>query len=162
MVGTFSPTRSLHHQRISFYHWIRKTDSERPAKEQCTRFVLSSQYVLFGRGILARPFRNRVGPFFSQQSYRRRLWNLVRLGEAVVPIRALLEENSGVFGPGELLDIAKAFEAVLKDMGLTDRTDPATLMLAKLTIELAKQGQFTAASLRARVMREMKPKGRLN
>jgi len=79
-----------------------------------------------------------------------------------VPIRALLEENSGVFGPGELLDIAKAFEAVLKDMGLTDRTDPATLMLAKLTIELAKQGQFTAASLRARVMREMKPKGRLN
>ncbi|TMJ81379.1 MAG: hypothetical protein E6G76_25200 [Alphaproteobacteria bacterium] len=79
-----------------------------------------------------------------------------------MPIRALLEENSGVFGPGELLDIAKAFEAVLKDMGLTDRTDPATLMLAKLTIELAKQGQFTAASLRARVMREMKPKGRLN
>ena len=79
-----------------------------------------------------------------------------------MPIRALLEENSGVFGPGELLDIAKAFEAVLKDMGLTDRTDPATLMLAKLTIELAKQGQFTAASLRVRVMREMKPKGRLN
>jgi hypothetical protein len=77
-----------------------------------------------------------------------------------VPIRALLEENSGVFGPDELLDIAKAFEAVLQDMGLTDRTDPATLMLAKLTIELAKQGEFTAASLRARVLKEMKPKGR--
>jgi hypothetical protein len=79
-----------------------------------------------------------------------------------VPIRALLEENSGVFGPDELLDIAKAFEAVLKDMGLTDRTDPATLMLARLTIELAKQGEFTAASLRARVLKEMKPKGRLS
>jgi len=79
-----------------------------------------------------------------------------------VPIRALLEENSGIFGPDELLDIAKAFEDVLKDLGLTDRTDPATLMLAKLTIELAKQGAFTAASLRARILKEMKPKGRLN
>jgi hypothetical protein len=79
-----------------------------------------------------------------------------------VPIRPLLEENSGVFGPEELKDIAAAFEAVLKDMGLTDRRDPVTLMLAKLMIELAKQGQFTAASLRARVLKEMKPKGRIN
>jgi hypothetical protein len=47
-------------------------------------------------------------------------------------------------------------------MGLTDRRDPVTLMLAKLMIELAKQGQFTAASLRARVLKEMKPKGRIN
>jgi hypothetical protein len=29
-------------------------------------------------------------------------------------------------------------------------------MLAKLTIELAKKGQFNAASLRARVLKEMK------
>jgi hypothetical protein len=29
-------------------------------------------------------------------------------------------------------------------------------------IELAKQGQFTAASLRALVLKEMKPKGRIN
>jgi hypothetical protein len=47
-------------------------------------------------------------------------------------------------------------------MGLTDRTDPATIMLATLTIELAKQGQFTAASLRAHVLKEMKPEGRPN
>jgi hypothetical protein len=53
-----------------------------------------------------------------------------------VPIGLLLEANPGVFGPEELRDIAKAFEAVLKDMGLTDRKDPITLMLAKLTIEL--------------------------
>jgi hypothetical protein len=79
-----------------------------------------------------------------------------------VPIRLLLAENSGVFGPEELHDIAKAFEAVLKDMGLTDRKGPVTITLAKLMIELAKQGQFTAASLRDRVLKEMKPKGRLN
>ena len=77
-----------------------------------------------------------------------------------MPIRRLLEENVGVFGPQELRDITEAFEAVLKDMGLTDRTEPATIMLAKLTIELAKQGH--AASLRARILKEMKPKGQLN
>ncbi len=79
-----------------------------------------------------------------------------------MPIRPLLEENSAVFAPEELKAIAEAFEAVLKDMGLTDREGPVTIMLAKLTIELAKQGQFTAASLRARVLKEMKPKGRPN
>jgi hypothetical protein len=67
-----------------------------------------------------------------------------------------------MFGPEELRNISDAFEAALKDLGLTDRKDPVTIMLAKLTVELAKQGQFTAASLRARVMREMKLKGRLN
>lgn len=79
-----------------------------------------------------------------------------------MPIWPLLEENSAVFAPEELKAIAEAFEAVLKDMGLTDREGPVTIMLAKLTIELAKQGQFTAASLRARVLKEMKPKGRPN
>ena len=59
-------------------------------------------------------------------------------------------------------EITAAFEAVLKDMGLTDRNDPATLMVAKLAIDLAKQGQFTAATLRARVLKEMKPKRLLN
>jgi hypothetical protein len=79
-----------------------------------------------------------------------------------VPIRDLLKAESAVFGPEELKDIVTAFEAVMKDMGLTDRTDPSTIMLAKLTIELAKQGEFTAASLRARVLEEMGPKGRPN
>jgi hypothetical protein len=73
-----------------------------------------------------------------------------------------LAANLGVFGPEELEDIAKAFEAALKDLGLADRTDPVTIMLAKLTIELAKQGQFTAASLHDRVLKEMKSNGRLN
>jgi hypothetical protein len=73
-----------------------------------------------------------------------------------------LAANLGIFGPEEIREITAAFEAVLNDMGLTDRNDPATLMVAKLTIELAKQGQFTAASLRARVLKEMKPKRPLN
>jgi hypothetical protein len=82
--------------------------------------------------------------------------------DGAVPIRDVLEAESAVFGAAELKDIVTAFEAVMKDMGLTDRTDPATIMLGKLTIELAKQGEFTAASLRARVLDEMGPKGRPN
>ena len=79
-----------------------------------------------------------------------------------MPIRPLLETEPAVFGSAERRDIATAFEAALRDLGLTDRNDPVTLMLAKLMIELAKQGQFTAASLRARVLKEMTPKGSLN
>lgn len=79
-----------------------------------------------------------------------------------MPIRAELGANLGAFGPDELKDIVTAFEAVLKDIGLTDRNDPATLTVAKLTIVLAKQGEFSAASLRARVLKELKPKGRPN
>jgi hypothetical protein len=79
-----------------------------------------------------------------------------------LPIRSLLAAESGVFGPEEIEDIARAFEAALKDLGLTDREDPVTIMLARLTIELAKQGQFTAASLRARVLKEMQPKRQPN
>lgn len=79
-----------------------------------------------------------------------------------MPITALLESESGVFGPDELQDIAATFEALLKEFGLTDRGDPLTLMVAKLTIELAKLGQFNAASLRARVLKEMKRKGSID
>jgi hypothetical protein len=78
-----------------------------------------------------------------------------------MPVRLLLNENPGVFGPEEIANIIKAFEAVRKELCLTDG-NPATLMLAKLTIELAKQGQFDAASLRRRLLKEMKPKGPLN
>jgi hypothetical protein len=71
-----------------------------------------------------------------------------------MPIRELLKAESAVFGPDELRDIAAAFEVIRERLGLTNREDPATLMLAKLTIELAKQGEFTAASLRDRVLRK--------
>ena len=73
----------------------------------------------------------------------------------------LLNVESGVFGPDETRDIVAAFEALLKELGLTDRSAPATLMLAQLTIEVARQGQFNAVLLRARVFKEMRPEGTL-
>jgi hypothetical protein len=57
-----------------------------------------------------------------------------------VPIRAELETHLGVFGPEELRNIADAFEAALKDLGLTDRKDPVTIMLAKLTLNSLSKG----------------------
>jgi hypothetical protein len=73
-----------------------------------------------------------------------------------MPIRHLLEANPGVFVPEQIEAIAEAFEDVLKDFKLRDRNEPVVTMVAKLTIELAKQGEFTAAQLRARVATEMK------
>ena len=49
-----------------------------------------------------------------------------------MPIRELLKAESAVFGPDELRDIAAAFEVIRERLGLTNREDPATLMLAKL------------------------------
>jgi hypothetical protein len=79
-----------------------------------------------------------------------------------VPIRSLLEASPGVFGPQDIQAVVAAFEALLKDFGLTDRTDPATMMLARLTFEVAQQGKFDAASLRTRVLEVMKANGRRN
>ena len=41
-----------------------------------------------------------------------------------VPIRPLLEENPGAFGPEDIQAIVAAFDALLKDFGLTDRSPP--------------------------------------
>jgi hypothetical protein len=79
-----------------------------------------------------------------------------------MPIRPLLEGNPGAFGPEDIQAIVAAFEALLKDFGLADRTDPATMTLARLTFEVAQQGKFDAAFLRARVLEAMKANGRPN
>jgi len=84
------------------------------------------------------------------------------LAVSITTLPKLLKAQSGVFGPDELRDIAAAFDVIRERLGLANREDPATVMLAKLTIELAKQGEFTTASLRDRVLKEMRPKGPLN
>jgi hypothetical protein len=68
----------------------------------------------------------------------------------------LLAAHAGVFSPTELKAITCAFDGILKDLNLRDRDDPVVMMMAKLTIELAKGGEFTSAELGARVLQEMK------
>jgi len=57
-----------------------------------------------------------------------------------VPIRPLLE-SEGVFAPDDIPIIAQAFDRVLQAKRLVDRKDPAVLMIARLTIEVALQGE---------------------
>jgi hypothetical protein len=45
------------------------------------------------------------------------------------------------FGPEDIAGLTTAFEAALAKLGLVDRSDPTTLTLAKLIIELAKAGE---------------------
>ena len=57
-------------------------------------------------------------------------------------IRSLLEADQGVFGPEDIAAMRAAFESTLRALGLTNlRNDPAVMMIAKLTIEIAKQGE---------------------
>jgi hypothetical protein len=50
-------------------------------------------------------------------------------------------ENNHWFGPEDIAGLTTAFEAALAKLGLLDRSDPTTLTLAKLIIELAKAGE---------------------
>ena len=59
-----------------------------------------------------------------------------------VPIRAILETEYGpVFGPEDAAQLTAAFEVALSKLGLVDRTDPMTMTVAKLIIQLAKNGE---------------------
>jgi hypothetical protein len=66
------------------------------------------------------------------------------LGRAV-PIRLLLE-NDHSFGP--VATLATAFEEALRALRLVDRDDPATTLVARTIIDLAKRGERDPARLR--------------
>ena len=50
-------------------------------------------------------------------------------------------ETNHWFGPEDIAGLTKAFEAAVGKLGLVDRSDPTTVTLAKLIIELAKAGE---------------------
>ena len=68
-----------------------------------------------------------------------------------VPIRPLLRD--GHFTPEEIGILVTAFEDVLRDLQLVDRTDPAVTLVAKRIIELAQQGERHGAPLRIAVLK---------
>jgi hypothetical protein len=54
-----------------------------------------------------------------------------------VPIHRLVREAA--FDPEEVKSIVAAYEAALARLGLKDRSDPMAEMVAKKTVELAKE-----------------------
>jgi len=57
-----------------------------------------------------------------------------------VPIRVLLHGNVW-FEPEDIEKLTTAFELALSKLELVDRQDPLAVVLAKLIIELAKEGE---------------------
>lgn len=56
-----------------------------------------------------------------------------------MPIVELLRKH-GAFEPEEVALLGKAFDEVLQTLGLVDREDPLTAMVAKSLVEYAKAG----------------------
>jgi hypothetical protein len=63
-----------------------------------------------------------------------------------VPINDLAKQHA--FTPDEIKLLVTAFEEALRELQLKDRSDPATLLVAKRIIELAKQGERDPIRLR--------------
>jgi hypothetical protein len=59
-----------------------------------------------------------------------------------VPIREILKVEYGpVFEPEDVASLTAAFDATLSKLRLVDRKDPLTMTVAKLIIQLAKDGE---------------------
>ena len=65
-----------------------------------------------------------------------------------MPIYELLQRQ-GVFTPEELTVLSKVFEDVLGTLGLVDRKDPMTELVAKKVVELATAGILEPTRLKA-------------
>jgi hypothetical protein len=63
-----------------------------------------------------------------------------------MPIDRLLQ--SVTFTPAEIKEIVSAYEGVLAQLHLTDRTDPVTELVAKQVLECAKDGEIERRRLR--------------
>jgi hypothetical protein len=56
-----------------------------------------------------------------------------------MPMARLL--NGSAFSPDDITILSAAFEDALRTLGLTDRSDPATELVAQKIIALAQQGE---------------------
>jgi hypothetical protein len=65
-----------------------------------------------------------------------------------------LLQNSA-FGPEQIRYITKAYEDALRALGLADRTDPITEIIAKKVIEIAQTGQRDPLQIRMRAIAEL-------
>ena len=68
-----------------------------------------------------------------------------------MPIRILLEDDLA-YTPEDAKVLISVFEDPLKTLGLVDRDDPATLLVAQKVMEAAKSGQRNPERLRSCVL----------
>ena len=73
-----------------------------------------------------------------------------------MPIRRLLEHNDA-FSPEDVQILLGTYDDTLRALNLTDRERPLTMMVAKLIIEFAKEGERDPDRLRDLVMNSLRP-----
>lgn len=71
-------------------------------------------------------------------------------GGGPMTIHRLLQDKA--FGPEEIACMITAYEGALRALGLIDRTDPITEIVAKKIIEIAQTGERDPARLRAQAI----------
>ena len=71
-----------------------------------------------------------------------------------MPIRPFL--NGAAFEPEAIRNMSVVFESVCAELGLSDKDDPATRLVASKIIELAQSGLLDAARLRSMTSKEFK------
>jgi hypothetical protein len=67
----------------------------------------------------------------------------------VGPISRCVRETGGAFGPEVIAIMSSAYQAVLSDLGLSDREDTITLLVARRIIDLTSEGERDPNRLRA-------------
>ena len=72
-----------------------------------------------------------------------------------MPIRRLLEHNDA-FSPEDVQVLLGAFDDTVRALNLTDRERPLTMMVAKLIIEFAKEGERDPDRLRDLVVKSLR------
>jgi hypothetical protein len=65
----------------------------------------------------------------------------------------MLQEAS--FGPDEITCMAAGYECALRELGLADRQDPITEVIAKKIIELSRDGERDPKQMCAKAIREL-------
>jgi hypothetical protein len=70
-----------------------------------------------------------------------------------MPICRLLQNAS--MGPEDIRHLMKAYEQTLRTIGLNDRDDPITEMVAKKIIEVAQTGLRDPAQISARAIKAL-------
>jgi len=70
-----------------------------------------------------------------------------------VPLSRLLQNCA--FGPDDIGRMTTAYEDALRVLGLTDRTDPITEIIAKKIIDVAQTGERDPLRIRVRAIADL-------
>ena len=70
-----------------------------------------------------------------------------------MPMARLL--NGSAFSPDDIAILSTAFEDALRTLGLTDRADPATELVAQKIFALAQQGERDPVRLREGALKSL-------